>query len=139
LVTWDRTLSMPEAPIIEMGQHWLLKIGNDNYTCNLFLFITYNLIYSHIFSYIQTHTMKKKLYKSIIQIEVLSEEPINGMSLTSIIDEGDTGSFSIKTKDIKIDKEIKGIRAVREMKLHGSDVEFFQMDEKGNDISEDND
>lgn len=83
--------------------------------------------------------MKKKLYKSVIQIEVLSEEPIDGMSLTQIIDEGDTGSFSIKTKDIKIDKEIKGIRCVREMKLHGSDVEFFQMDERGNDISEDND
>lgn len=83
--------------------------------------------------------MKKKLYKSTIQIEVLSEEPINGMSLTRIIDEGDTGSFSIKTKDIKIDKEIKGIRCVREMKLHGSDVEFFGMDERGNDLSEDND
>lgn len=83
--------------------------------------------------------MKKKLYKSIIQIEVLSEEPINGMSLTSIIDEGDSGCLSIRTKDIKLDREIKGIRCVKEMKLHGSDVAFFQMDEKGNDTSEEED
>ena len=81
--------------------------------------------------------MKKKLYKSIIQIEVLSEEPINGMSLSTIVDEGDSGCLSIRTKDIKLDKEIKGIRCVREMKLHGSDVEFFNMDENGNDTSED--
>lgn len=84
--------------------------------------------------------MKKKLYKSVIVIEVLSEEPIeSSQSLSDIVSEGDTGSYSIMSYDKINNKEIKGIKAVREMKLHGSDVEFFGMDERGNDISEDYD
>ena len=79
--------------------------------------------------------MKKTLYKTVIVVEVLTEEPIgSGMSLSDIVSEGDIGSFSILTYDKVNDKPIKGIRAVKEMKLHGSDTEFFMMDEKGNEI-----
>lgn len=79
--------------------------------------------------------MKKKIYKSIIQVEILSEEPIStDMSLSDIASEGDEGSFSIATKDIKVNQEIKGIRAARALQSQGSDVEFFNMDEKGNEI-----
>lgn len=81
--------------------------------------------------------MKKKLYKSVIIVEVLSEEPIeSSQSLADIVSEGDTGSYSIMSYDKINNKEIKGIRAVREMKLHGSDVEFFGMDSKGNEIED---
>lgn len=81
--------------------------------------------------------MKKTIYKTVIVVEVLSEEPIGSeMNLSEIVEEGETGSFSIMTYDKINDKPLKGIRAVREMNLHGSDVSFFGMDEKGN-VSED--
>jgi hypothetical protein len=81
--------------------------------------------------------MKKKLYKSVIVVEVLSEEPIeSSMNLAEIVSEGDTGSFSIMSYDKSTNKEIKGIRAVREMELHGSDPAFFSMDSKGNEIED---
>lgn len=81
--------------------------------------------------------MKKKIYKTIVQVEILSEEPIDSqLSLSQIAEEGDTGSFSIMIKDVRVNQEIKGIRAAREMRKQGSDPEFFDMDEKGNDISD---
>lgn len=80
--------------------------------------------------------MKKKIYKTVIQIGVLSEEPINGMNLTRIVDEGDSGNFSIHTKDIIVDRVIVGKRAVNEMDKHGSDVEFFGMDKEGNELED---
>jgi hypothetical protein len=79
--------------------------------------------------------MKKTIYKTIVQVEILSEEPIDSqLSLSQIAEEGDTGSFSIMTKDVLVNKELKGIRAAREMRKQASDPEFFGMDEKGNDI-----
>ena len=58
------------------------------------------------------------------------------MDINSIIDEGDSGCLSIRSKYIENDKEIKGIRAVREMELHRSDVGFFGMDKNGNEVED---
>ena len=78
---------------------------------------------------------KKTIYKTIIQVEVLSEEPIHeSMSLDQIEEECNTGSFSGIHTIIVSNKPIKGIAAVKEMRKQGSSPEFFQMDENGNDI-----
>lgn len=80
--------------------------------------------------------MKKTIYKNVFIVEVLSEEPIENMELIDIANEGVDGRFSIITHDKINDKEIKGIRAVREMDKHGSCVEFFGMDNNGNEIND---
>lgn len=82
--------------------------------------------------------MKKKvLYRSVAIIEVLSEEPIPAeMSLDEIMDECNCGSYSgiheWKTKN----KKIVGKRAATFTTKQGSDVGFFDMDENGNDLSD---
>lgn len=79
--------------------------------------------------------MKKKLYKTVFQVEVLSEDPIeDSMSLEDIAREGSEGNFSIKTKDILSNDPVIGIYAVKELEKHGSDPEFFMMDSEGNEI-----
>lgn len=78
--------------------------------------------------------MKKKLYKTVIQIEVLSEEPIESMSLDDIQEECSNGSFSGLHTFVKSNVPIKGKVAVNECKKHGTDVDFFMMDSEGNEI-----
>ncbi len=78
---------------------------------------------------------KKTIYKTVIRLEILSEEPIpENMSIDDIQEECNTGSFS-GIHDITVaNKPIKGIAAVKEMRKQGSDPDFFQMDENGNEI-----
>jgi hypothetical protein len=82
--------------------------------------------------------MKKKvLYRSVIQVEVLSEEPIpEGMELNDILYECSEGAYSCRTKDLVENKEVVGKRAVKLMAEHGSDLEFFQMDSRGYNTSD---
>jgi hypothetical protein len=81
---------------------------------------------------------KKTLYRSVITLEVISEEPIpENMTLGDIHEECDNGSYSGITDYLFKNKPIKGMRAVALVEQQGSAPEFFQMDSKGNDISED--
>lgn len=78
---------------------------------------------------------KKIIYKTVIMVEVLSEEPIDSsMSLDQIEEECNTGSFSGMHSIVVSNKPIKGLNAVKEMRKQGSDPDFFQMDENGNEI-----
>lgn len=79
---------------------------------------------------------KKKLYKTIVVFEIISEEPIDsGVSLETIAEETNTGSWSGRFIESEFDcTAIKGMEAVKAVKAQGSDVEFFQMDEKGNEL-----
>lgn len=80
--------------------------------------------------------MKKTLYKTVVVVEVLSEEPIGGkMTLSDVLYECEEGSMSMLTLDKVCDKPIKGVKAVKELDLHGTDYEFFGMDSKGNEIN----
>jgi hypothetical protein len=80
--------------------------------------------------------MKKKLYKTVIQIEVLSEEPIpDGMSIEEIANEAMDGGYSM-VSGIKSSKVIEGKRAANAAHAQGSDPDFFGMDENGNEIDE---
>jgi len=81
---------------------------------------------------------KKKIYRTIIQIEVLSEKqfPKDGLSLSDIEYEITDGDCSGKIETTLLNEEIIGERAVAFVKAHGSDSEFFQMDEEGNELDE---
>lgn len=80
--------------------------------------------------------MKKTIYKSTFIVEVLSDQPIESMSLIDIAEGGVDGDLSIITTDKVNNKPVKGIFAVRELQKHGSDTEFFGMDSKGNELED---
>jgi hypothetical protein len=78
---------------------------------------------------------KKILYRTVIQIEVLSEEPIDeNMLLEDIENECNTGSFS-GVHDWKVRNQvIKGIKAAKATMAQGSSCDFFGMDVQGNEL-----
>jgi len=80
--------------------------------------------------------MKKVIYKSIIQVEILHEDAFNlsNYSLEEIASEITDGGWSGVLSTTVANVALKGIRAVRAIEAQGSDPEFFGMDEKGNDI-----
>ncbi len=83
-------------------------------------------------------TKKKVLYRSVIQIEVLSEDPIpEDMSLNDIEDECNTGSFSGVHDKIIMNEKIEGLDAVKATLKQGSSPDFFQMTEEGNEFGDD--
>jgi hypothetical protein len=80
---------------------------------------------------------KKTIYRSVIQIEVLSEEPIpDGMTLGDIIEEGDSGGFSLVHAYSVRNTKLVGIRAARKVMAQASDTEFFGMNDDGDDIND---
>ena len=79
---------------------------------------------------------KRKFYKTIIQLEVLSEYPIEDKTLGDInyeIDEGDcSGLYTTLVQD-----EICDGKEMAELLIkQGSEPEFFMLDENGNDLNE---
>jgi len=78
---------------------------------------------------------KKKLFQTFIQVEVLSEEKYTETDLETIAEDITHGHCSGLVKIIS-SKVLTGKKAADATIAQGSDVEFFQMDEKGN-ISED--
>jgi len=83
-----------------------------------------------------TTPAKKTLYRNVIVLEVLSEEPINGMSIDDIQDECQNGSFSGIHHFKVTNRALIGGVAVKECLKHGTDVEFFQMDANGFDMND---
>jgi len=83
---------------------------------------------------------RKKLYRTVIEIEVLSKEPIpDDMSLDDIQDECYVGSYS-GVHDWKVkNEEVEGEEAVKLVLAQGSSPDFFSMDENGNDLDSEND
>jgi hypothetical protein len=78
---------------------------------------------------------KKTIYRTVLMLEVLSPDPItDGISLETIVYESMEGSFSLGMSTKVDNQPVEGAKAVRIIKAHGSDPEFFQMDNDGNDI-----
>jgi len=80
--------------------------------------------------------VKKILYKTVVKVTVLSDEPIGDADMETILRQTDNGGWVGSNKTITQDQPIKGIKAVRAMEAIGSHVEFFQMDEKGNELQD---
>lgn len=80
---------------------------------------------------------KKKIYRTVIQVEVLSEDPIeHSMSLSEIQRECDEGDYSGSWDTVISNEPISGKEAANKLIEQGSDPEFFQMDEEGNEIKD---
>ena len=77
---------------------------------------------------------EKKLYRTRIMVEVLSEEPIGDVDMETILNETRDGGWSGKNETIEQDVVISGKEAVQAVQNHGSDAEFFNMDEEGNEL-----
>lgn len=78
--------------------------------------------------------MKKTIYKTVIEVEILSEDPIpDGISLSEVAEQGYDGDFSV-VAETKSSKPIRGKKAVEAIINQGSDPEFFGMDRDGNEI-----
>jgi hypothetical protein len=79
---------------------------------------------------------KKKLYKTVIKVEILSEEPYeDGKSLDDINYDITQGHCSGVVKAAS-STTLVGKKAARETIKQGSDPEFFMMDDKGNELED---
>ena len=81
---------------------------------------------------------KKTIYRTVIKLEILSDEPISdersSMSLAGIVEECETGSFSGSHDFTIVNQKVSGKKAVSLIQNQGSDPEFFGMDDDGNEI-----
>jgi len=77
---------------------------------------------------------KRKFYRTVIELEVLSEEPLNDATMGDIdygINEGGySGRYVTKIQD----QEVDGKTMAELLLEQGSDTEFFNLDENGKDI-----
>lgn len=81
---------------------------------------------------------KKKLYRNVFVVEVLSEEPLpDGMSLQDIDYEITDGHCSGAITTKHYNQEVTGRKAAKMVMAQGTDPEFFQMNEFGNEVDED--
>lgn len=74
--------------------------------------------------------MAGKFYKAIVQVEVLSETPIDFENLATLASQMDDGDW-VGTYKIKEHKTINSKQAVRNLRKVGSDPSFFMLDNKG--------
>ena len=76
---------------------------------------------------------KRKFYRTVIQVEVLSEEPYDfGGNLRQLGEDITTGDCSGVARTIQTE-ECDGARMTRLLVAQGSDPSFFMLDETGED------
>ncbi len=79
--------------------------------------------------------MSKKFYKTVITVEVLSESPYKETNLETIAFDIKDGECSGNV-NITSEEELTSKQMVDALKNQGSDTEFFNLDEEGNDLDE---
>lgn len=82
---------------------------------------------------------KKKIYRSVITVEVLSETPVDDSFLTdlsSVNYEITGGECSGRVQVKSMNEELTGHEAVKAVQNQGSSPDFFMMDEEGEDITQ---
>lgn len=77
---------------------------------------------------------KRKFYKTVIQVEVLSEEPYKYESLSDVSFDICEGNCSGTVNSIEENIVLSSKEAAKELKKQGSDPEFFQLDKDGNNL-----
>ena len=77
---------------------------------------------------------KKTIYRTVIEVEVLSENPIGEADMETIVTQTMDGDWSGKNVTKIQDQKLTGKKAVKAIENQGSDTEFFNMDENGNEI-----
>jgi hypothetical protein len=77
----------------------------------------------------------RKFYRTLITVEVLSEDPYQFESLSELAYDVDEGECSGKTT-IEKTEEIDGETMALLLMAQGSDPEFFRIDDEGNDTDD---
>jgi len=79
--------------------------------------------------------IQKPIFRSIIQIEIISDAPIpDGMSLDDINYQITEGDYSGKIETTIDNQKLYGKTAVNAIINQGSDTDFFGIDDEGNEI-----
>jgi hypothetical protein len=79
----------------------------------------------------------RKFYRTVVHVEILSEEPIpEGTTLEKIAHEIRDGDWSGSLDMTTSNQECDGAEMARLLMDQGSATEFFQLDEGGNDFAE---
>lgn len=79
----------------------------------------------------------RKFYKTVLTYTVLSEKPIpDNLEMKDIMFECTDGFYSGATTGQK-ETVLNGKQAAKALEEQGSDPDFFQLDEKGNDAATD--
>ena len=76
---------------------------------------------------------KRKFYKTTIKVVVLSEEPYQYENLVQVHNDITDGDCSGKHEITKAE-ELTAKQAAKALKAQGSDPEFFQITDEGEDI-----
>lgn len=84
----------------------------------------------------KTKISKRKFYKTVYKFVVLSEEPIDNMELSDVLNETDNGGM-VGHIETLMTRPIGAQKAVRELKDAGSQPEFFRLNNNGEDEEED--
>jgi len=75
----------------------------------------------------------RKFFKTVIAIEVLSEEPIpEGMELGTIVQQAIEGDYSMRPLQHE-ETELDGKQAAEALTVQGSDPGFFSLTDAGED------
>ncbi len=80
---------------------------------------------------------KRTFYRTIIQIEVLSESPYSSTDLEKIYLDISEGAQSGEVTIITDSEEMDSKTCVAKLKEQGSEPDFFLLDEHGHDLEED--
>ena len=79
---------------------------------------------------------KRKFYRTVVQIEILSEDPYKETDLGEIMYDITEGHCSGEAKDVVRNEEKNGKEMAALLKAQRSDPEFFMLDEEGNDTED---
>jgi hypothetical protein len=78
---------------------------------------------------------KRKFYRTVYTMEVLSEGPVPGdMNIDEIMGEVEDGTYSMRTSSRAV--EIDAVTCARDLVAHGSKPAQFGLDADGNDTDE---
>ncbi len=72
-------------------------------------------------------------HRTVIQVEVLSQEPLGDMALATIAEEITTGDFSGRVSTVSA-VEVNGPAMANLLIGQGSDPEFFGLDQHGQEV-----
>lgn len=79
---------------------------------------------------------KKKYYRTIIKLEVLSEDPYEFQDIESTAFDITQGECSGEVSLPVISQELSGKKMAKALQAQGSDPEFFGLDADGNQLKD---
>ena len=80
---------------------------------------------------------ERKFYRSVMRVEVLSEEPVTFYNLNEVAYAITDGDCSGLVTDEVENEEVDGPTMAKLLEAQGSDPSFFQLTEDGRDLDED--